>query len=357
MTREDALRLFNLREDFTEEELNNSYNYFIEKYKDKKEDVEFFKNARKILEQKELKSDAYKEFLIEELKKKVDLIRSTLVNSDKLKENSYINIDNLASAVKERCIKIINKYDYFEKRKEYDKDINDILGHLSKTIKEVNDKNNIEKYKEKLINNLINLREQNKDSSDSIEAINYAINKIKMSKLKSNIDAIYNMIVNYVTIRPKDTKELIDSIITKYQNSKRVQNSNNTKEWTTVLLDAIKLANAGPYESTMGLTNLQFQDLEFDKKLLDKVSVRQLYGFLSKDDISKIFALSKEDVPKDREGDNVTNIDSYVQKREQIKKQDMDLMVDLVHKIYLERNGLLPKKEDNVIPFSAYAKK
>ena len=353
MTREDALNLFNLREGFTSEELEFAYNLLYNNHKDKPENVEFIRNARKILEQKELKGDVYKDFLIEELTKKVQLIMSTLINKEKLKENSHINIDNLASAVRERCIKIINRYDYFDKRKEYDKEINDILGHFSKTIKEVNSKNN-DKYKEKLISNLTNLQSQNKDNSDAVAAIDYAIQKIQISNLKSNIDSIYNMIVNYVTIRPKDTKELIDSIILKYETSKKVQSSNNSKEWTTVLLDAIKLANAGPFESTVGLTNLQFQDLEFDKKLLDKVSFTQLYGFLGVEDISKIFELKEEELPKQK--DNVIDITGHIMAKENKHKNDMDLMVNLVQRLYLERQGLLPKK-DNVINIDNYAKR
>lgn len=354
MTREDALNLFNLREGFTSEELEFAYNLLYNNHKDKPENVEFIRNARKILEQKELKGDVYKDFLIEELTKKVQLIMSTLINKEKLKESSHINIDNLASAVRERCIKIINRYDYFDKRKEYDKEINDILGHFSKTIKEVNNKNNIDKYKEKLISNLTNLQSQNKDNGDAVAAIDYAIQKIQISNLKSNIDTIYNMIVNYVTIRPKDTKELIDSIIMKYETSKKVQSSNNSKEWTTVLLDAIKLANAGPFESTVGLTNLQFQDLEFDKKLLDKVSFTQLYGFLGVEDISKIFELKEEELPKQK--DNVIDITGHIMAKENEHKNDMDLMVNLVQRLYLERQGLLPKK-DNVINIDNYAKR
>ena len=201
---------------------------------------------------------------------------------------------------------------------------------------------------------MTNLQGQNKDNSDAVAAIDYAIQKIQISNLKSNIDTIYNMIVNYVTIRPKDTKELIDSIILKYETSKKVQSSNNSKEWITVLLDAIKLANAGPFESTVGLTNLQFQDLEFDKKLLDKVSFTQLYGFLGVEDISKIFELKEEELPKQK--DNVIDITGHIMAKENKHKNDMDLMVNLVQRLYLERQGLLPKK-DNVINIDNYAKR
>ena len=42
--------------------------------------------------------------------------------------------------------------------------------------------------------------------------------------------------------------------------------------------------------------------------------------------------------------------------KENKHKNDMDLMVNLVQRLYLERQGLLPKK-DNVINIDNYAKR